>query len=315
MKKELLQLIYLFKHWKHTQDISKSKEFKAEREKAEIIRLVHSIEKGLSLEKPRLGFGVKKINTLLDYYDSYSKEFGNDTFCLLMAYDTIAEYINFHKKKEYMHNDFINICNRFYLINHIEKSNEKFGGTLPIDSPVQNIDFNTLKNFFMSRHSIRDFKAENVSNQDIYEAVKVAQLSPSACNRQAVRAYVMSSQKLCDLYGDNLEGIGGFAHNVDKFILITGKISAYRMEEYNQYIVSASVFATYLMLALHAKNIGSCIIQRPLQYSKQWQFMQRKCNIPADEQLVLMLAVGIVQDKYSAPISKRFPTENILKYI
>lgn len=314
MKKELLQLIHIFQNWRRTYHITCATEFKQERENAEIIRLVHSIEKGLSLENPRLGFGVKKINELFDRCEAYCKIFGNNGFCLKMAYDAIAEYITFHQKKDYIHEDFTKICHRFEAFPY-QYSKEKHGGTLYIDITEGVLSFEQLSDFLTSRHSVRDFSDESISDEELYEAVRLAQTAPSACNRQAVRAYVLSSENLRLLYKDNMAGIGGFAEAADKFILITGKVSAYRMSEYNQYIVSASIFASYLMLALHAKNIGSCIVQRPLQYSKQWKSMLQKYSIPEDEQLVLMLAIGKNKESYTVPVSKRYPTEDILKIL
>ena len=172
-----------------------------------------------------------------------------------------------------------------------------------------------MERFFASRHSIRDFEEKEVSNDTIYRAVQAAQMAPSACNRQAVRAYVLSPEKLCQLYGGDLEGIGGFAQNASKFILITGQLSAYQPGEYNQYIVSASIFGTYLMQALLTQNIGSCIVQRPLYFSKQWEKIANEIGIPADERLVFMMAIGYMKPVCAVPVSKRFPTEQILKFI
>lgn len=315
MKKELLQIANLLRHWKRTRYIARDPKFRQERETAEIIRLVHSLEKGLSLENPRLGFGVKKIHSLLDRCESYVKAFGDGADCLLMAYDAVAEYIAFHRQKGYAHEEFTEICGRFEALSWGGPHDGKYGGTLRVDGAARQLTFEQLCEFFASRHSVRDFKEESVSEEELYEAVRAAQLAPSACNRQAVRAYVLPSAKVSRLYGGSMEGIGGFAQDADKFILITGKVSAYRMSEYDQHVVSAGIFAAYLTLALHAKNIGSCIVQRPLQYSKQWQRMSRECGIPEDEQLVLMIAIGRSKDQYTAPVSKRFSTETILKMV
>ncbi len=312
MKRKCKQLMGLFKNWNHTQSILKAEKFAEERKKADIIRLVHSIEKGLCLENPHLGFGVQKINTLLDYCDEYIAAFGKESICLMMVQDALEEYIEFHKDKNFDHPDFIAICKRFDVFSNTS-TEEKYGGTLLIKTN-SSISFDELEYFFSTRHSIRDFQPTDVPKESLLKAIKAAQLAPSACNRQAVRTHIMSSKKLCALYGNKMDGIGGFAENANKFILITGKVSAYQAGEYNQHIVSASIFATYLVLSLQALQIGSCIIQRPLYYSKQWETIVRTCNIPEDEQLVLMIAIGNMKPSYRVPVSKRFSVEEITTF-
>ncbi len=311
MKRTLLQLAGQFRHWRRTRRIARDPQFRKERDTAEIIRLVHALEKGLSLENPRLGFGVKKIDALLSRCDVFAAAFGNQEFCLLMAYDALDEYIAFHKAKGYAHADFDRICARFAGLTWGAGHEGKYGGTVAVETENQ-LAPEQLTAFFASRHSVRDFTGEPISDAELFAAVEAAQLAPSACNRQAVRAYVLSPEKLTQLYGGNMDGIGGFAQDADKFILITGKVSAYRMGEFDQHIVSAGIFTAYLTLALHARGIGSCIVQRPLQYTGQWESIRQACKIPGDEQLVLMMAVGKCKAAYTAPLSKRFPPETVL---
>lgn len=63
----------------------------------EIIRNVHSIEKGLSLEKPRKFFGYKKIMDMFELLDSYVKCDFYEEEVVYMALDAVKEYLEFHK--------------------------------------------------------------------------------------------------------------------------------------------------------------------------------------------------------------------------
>jgi hypothetical protein len=113
--------------------------------------------------------------------------------------------------------------------------------------------------------------------------------------------------------GKALEGIGGFANDVDKFLLVTGKKSAYRGSEKNQFIVSASIFAAYLSLTLHAHKIANCIIQRPLSPSNGWDKICDKYNIPRDEQLVVLIGIGGYKETSTVPISKRYGLNEVYR--
>ena len=52
-----------------------------------------------------------------------------------------------------------------------------------------------------------------------------------------------------------MSAVGGFAEKVDKFIIITGKVSEYRDDEQFQYAISASIFAGYLSITLQTEGI------------------------------------------------------------
>ncbi len=142
----------------------------------------------------------------------------------------------------------------------------------------------------------------------------MAKSAPSACNRQAVRAYVLGRMRTKEIAKEMPE-IGGFANNVDRFIIITGKTSAYRYDEDYQFVVSASIYAGYLSLTLHACGLGSCIIQRALTYNRKWKSMQLKYHVPEDEQIVCLIAVGNLKDETVVPISHRICNDETFVFI
>lgn len=314
MMYSLKQLVFCCLEWRRMKKISQSKNYSKERQKSRIIRLVHSIEKGMCLEEPRLGFGIAKLNKLFDECESFKEKYGAEDFCLQMVYGAVRDYLTFHESHDYSNGDIAMISEKLdRLQKYITPPSIKVGGyQRVVTGSIEEASFSKI---LLNRHSIRDFETTPVVNSDIIAAISAAQMCPSACNRQAYRAYVLSSDKLLELYNNNLSGIGGFAGSADKFILITGKISYYDFSEYNQFIVSSSIFASYLSLTLLDKNIGSCIIQRPLRCSKQNKKIMRYCHIPEDEQIVLMLAIGYLKKEYNAPISGRFPVDEIVKFV
>lgn len=56
-------------------------EYKSRRLEGEIIRNTHSIEKGLSLESVRMGFGYKKIQEAFQQIDCYVQKGGKCQCC------------------------------------------------------------------------------------------------------------------------------------------------------------------------------------------------------------------------------------------
>lgn len=290
--------------------------FQKNRLEASIIRLVHSIEKGLCITSPRLGYGYKKIEKLALLVDEYMKEPAPDLLSVYMASGALKAYCDFHDSKGFASPQYAKTKELYRKINSYCDSLSnitEYGGIKRVLLSELNYDIKEIEKFFRTRHSVREFEKTPVDIEKIKKAITLAQCAPSACNRQAVRVYVINSKKYLNDFNTNLAGIGGFAEDIDKFILITGKLSSYDEFEYNQYIVSAGIFVGYLSLTLHAYQIGSCIIQRSLRNTEQWTEFCKKNSIPEDEQLVCMIGIGNMKECTTVPISYRYPLNKIFR--
>ena len=218
---------------------------------------------------------MEQIEQLIDSKSVYQQE------ARLMALDSLKAYLEFHRTNEYSDS----FCEQLeaFVGKYFDERHASYGGVIEVKK--SDLKFNTeeIESFFRSRHSVRDFSKTPVDTDSLNNALHLAQTAPSACNRQGVRAYVISHEKSLDM-AKQLVGIGGFAESVDRFILITGKTSAYRFYEINQFIVSASIYIGYLSLTLHLYGIGACIVQRPVVWTKMWEKMKKSYCIPEDEQ-------------------------------
>jgi len=307
-----------YKHYKHVKEVCNGEEYSLNRLESDIIVLVHSIEKGLSIDNPRKGFGIAKIKKLLQLMNKFVEEKTAKEECILMAISALKEYFEFEdgikvdsqEYNENKNNYLLFLNNNNIALKDIDPS---YGGTILINHQIKYNEA-ALLDILNNRHSIRDFKDEPVSINSIKSAIEEAQHAPSACNRQAVRVYIICGKQKEKLYGW-LSGVGGFEKSTDKYLLITGKISAYNMMEFNQFIVSASIFAAYLTLTLQAKNIGACVIQRPLLYDDSWSNIAKEFDIPLDEQIVCAVGVGMLKDSYKVPRSHRYNIDKIMRVI
>ena len=289
---------------------------KKARTASRIVRFVHSIEKGLSIENPRPEFGYEKILILYNYINEYLKMDNIDKTCVYMAADALSAYCDYHDAMNLTSPKLEHIKSIALEISKIKQDDGidgVFGGVLTIRK--DDMHFESVENLFKTRHSIRHFKKGVISKEILEKAIELAQMAPSACNRQAVRAYAIDSKKFIESYSENLQGVGGFADDCDKFILVTGKISAYEEPEYKQFIVSAGIFVGYLTLALHGLNLGACVIQRSLRPNASWTQFCNDNDIPLDEQLICLVAVGQLNEEMKVPVSKRFDVDKILRYI
>ena len=137
-----------------------------------------------------------------------------------------------------------------------------------------------IERIIKDRHSIRAFEKTIVSDVDIKAAIELAMHCPSACNRQSYRVHIIDHRDFHILEGW-LDGVGGFANDLDKMLLITGKISDYRPSEQLQYIVTPAVFAGYLTITLQVYGIGCCFIQRSLLPNRKFAKLSIKKRHPS----------------------------------
>jgi nitroreductase len=282
---------------------------------AVLIRNTHSIEKGLSIENPRLGFGKNKISNIkksILELAIYKTTFYDEV--IAMGLHALSDYYNYHIENNYTDKYIEDLG--FFIRNYDSLSIEaKSGGVIELSKKELSFNIPDIEKFLLSRHSIRDFSPTPVDNNLLHKAIILAQSAPSACNRQGVRAYVIGdSQKPRMIKW--LEGIGEFYNNDGiSYILITAKRGMYNLLEINQYIVSASIFSGFLALTLHLYGLGACIIQREVVWSKEWNSIRKEWDIPFDEQSVCVICTGSMKEKMKIPVSHRFQNTEIVKFL
>jgi len=302
-------------HWREMRKYSQKKT--AEWYKNRILKSSHSIERGLSLSNCRCGFGAEKIKALIGFCEKYSTFKEMDEYVVRIAVDVLKAYFSFNQKLGY--SDAALEQNQVLMNTFLQKiewmvDEESFGGVQEYIPAQISVSYSELENCIQTRHSIRQFKQVSVNPEELKEAIHLALKAPSACNRQATKVYILNKDKF-SILSDFLAGTRGFLEEVDKILIVTGKLSAYEIGEKYQYIVSPSIFVGYLTLTLHAKGLGACVLQRDLMKTKKWKMLANKIGAQEDEQLVCMLAVGVPNDKILVPVSKRLPYEDVVKEV
>ena len=171
-----------------------------------------------------------------------------------------------------------------------------------------NIYYDLIEKLFSTRHSIRDFSDKPVSREILLQAVQLALRAPSACNRQPSKVYVLDGKRREELGHENL-------YHADKYLVVTGEINAFGPMEYGDWVVSSTIFATYLVLALHALGIGSCMMKKDLHFGSQYNdFLRKTCHIPGNEKIVLEIPVGYCKDSFAVAYSNRKNARDVLVF-
>lgn len=290
------------KHLKYSFEDTKCNS--VEQYRASIIRLYHTIEKGLSYSDYRPGFGKDNIDKLIVTLEQYSKKYDIKECFYETALDCLYKYIK--KNLEFGVSDAI-LESR---IKSIPGNLNGLGGTIEIASITQE-ELKTLnyENFIKSRHSIRHFGSEAVDVELLREAIQIAQYTPSACNRQGWVIRIVESKDAIDTILENQNGNRGFGHEIDKLVMITCDVRAFQKNrELFQPYIDGGMYAQSVLNALYYKGIGAIPLSASLAGSQEKK-IRKKVGINKSEVFILFIGVGTYPDSCKTTRSERMPVD------
>jgi len=239
----------------------------------------HSIEKGLSLKKPKYLFGKKKIDYLIKNLDTNKKFCSTST--LEMAYGALNEYLELNKK----FNDPIilklkNFLNKKSLV-------KKKGGTI-----ISNFN----KNFF-KRRSSRIYQNKIVNKKKIEKIINFAKKAPSQCNRQSSKVHIFQNTKLIKKILAIQGGANSFTDQIKNIFIVTSDINAWGGPgERNQLYIDGSLFAMNLLNSCNYNGIISCPLNLGISNFKEFK-IKKLGNIPLNERLIMIISFGYSEKK------------------
>lgn len=281
---------------------------------ARMLRQTHTIEKGMSIANPRVGFGVAKITELMNMIDRYmSLSYDMNSTGLLNAISAMSSYKDFQKKLGYNNEElFARIAKYEKLIPDYPESGIK---KIPFDDLMAQANGN-FESFMLSRHSIRQFADTDVDLDKIRSAIQLAKHAPTACNRQGYKVYLYDSKEKTDALGEVIAGNTGFQGDVKRYLIITGLVSSfYDSFERNQVYVEAGIFTMALVEALHYYGIANCVLQNGEHRKKQNAFRSICPEIGKDEKIIAFLAIGNYRDEVTYAVSNRKRLKEIFEVV
>lgn len=277
-----------------------------------IIAHYHVIEKGLSYENIRLGFGQSIVVNLIKLLKEYSeKKYDLSNKQYNIAVSVIAKYIELHDDNNY---DISQIKEKFKTIKRTNLQIE--GGTLELSREnIFNECRGDFKKLVFSRHSVRDFTTENVEISLIKEAITLAQRSPSVCNRQTSRVYVVSDSEKIKKHLSYQNGNRGFGHKINKLLIVTSDLRYFEGGyERNQNFVDAGIFSMSLLYAIHYVGLGAITLNWCVEKEKDEEY-RKFAKINSSENIILMIGIGHIPESITVPFSARRDVEEIITYI
>lgn len=165
--------------------------------------------------------------------------------------------------------------------------------------------------FFFSRYSLREFRAEAVSDTVIKRALKMALKTPSVCNRQPWAVYHTADQAVKETALSFQSGNKPFGANIPNLLIVATDLKAFFAgNEHYQHWIDGGLFSMSIMYALHSIGVGSCALNWS-QDPKIDKKIRKKLNISPSHTIIMMIAAGYPDDVNMVCASSRKPLEDV----
>ncbi|SCZ71986.1 Nitroreductase [Epibacterium ulvae] len=266
-----------------------------------LLQKAHSIEKGLSMPERRSFFGLKALSELEKLITAYEdRGLSEDHVSILMARGAIQAYFEAHSGQDAPANiaGFERLASKGAAPEDV--------GTIALTREGQiKAAHGDLESVMRSRRSTRMFAPGAVDADLIRDVIEMAGTTPSVCNRQSARVYVVRDQALKEQLSTLQGGSSGFGKDIDTLLIVTSDMSNFRdSRERNQGFVDGGMFSMSLLLALHAKGLGTI----PLNWSagrSQNKKLLNLLNIPDTDLVIMMIGIGQMPEHFEVAASPR----------
>lgn len=283
--------------------------------RARMIFHAHAIEKGLSRDNIRPGFGRIAMPGLAREMNSWI-EAGhdlNDAFFQSSA-AVANSYFEYHANRSHDVTEYSTLFSP-RAMELIDNAELREGGVLAAqlerELPPNEKAEQDFLDVIYQRRSVRQFTKEKVREEDIARAVQIAMQSPSVCNRQGVRVHQFDDPALIKSLVDIQGGFAGYKMP-PKLLLVSSDLDAMLFpEERNQPYVDGGLFMMSLLLGLTHVGLGSCSLNTAMGVKRDAE-IRKIIDIPDSEVFISFVAVGHYDQDVLVPRSKRTGLDGVL---
>lgn len=272
---------------------------------AKITERYHGIEKGLALPAPRPGHGAGVLEPLIRLVKRYIDSYGEDELTSA-AIGAMSAYYDFNA--QYLEPDKVPFGPQITELVRDYRSNPSgvSGVTTICRADVHAAVSGVGPEFFSSRHSVRVYSSEPVTDEEIEFAVTAARSAPAVCNRQfgTVRTWrdTPTIERLLAIQG----GTRGFGDNVPALALVTVSLRSYwSPAERHQGWIDGGLFSMNFMLGLHAQGLGAVALNWSKVPASDRALRQALPDLGEDEAIIMFVGFGHLPERAHVAASPR----------
>lgn len=281
---------------------------------SELLFQFHKIEKGLVMPGPKRFFGQDPARAVINLLNTWDlKALPVDDPVYLGALETLHAYMNRLQSESLDKDDRVLSHVQSFLIKHPTRTR-----LLATPHLLASINPDIVSNVHQFdelvsvRKSVRSFTSAKVPREIIKHAVSLAQLSPSACNRQPCRIYLITEDIKKNALLALQNGNKGFGHLIPALAVITSDSSAFfDASERHEPYVDGGLFSMTLMYALSAQGLATCCLNWCVSPSNDIA-LRNILPLVDSEVVIMLMAIGYPEPDVLVPRSARKSTENVL---
>lgn len=269
----------------------------------------HVIEKCLAMPNFEPGHGKERVEVVVGDLFKY-RELGFDLQHpqYITAMQAVQEYDEVHKQLGYplpigLQSDIDRLFDGMNIPEHHQPHVTRENFFAHLKGPFED--------FARSRHSVRAYSDKNISDETVNAVVDLARTTPTSCNRQPNKTYVVGDkEKIMQII--TWQGGGrGFAENANKLFVVTTAVEAFGNGEYNEAFKVGGMHAMNLLYALHAYQIGACALNWKGE-KKTDDKLRALLYIPDNEEIIIVIAAGYPPEEFTYVTSRRNNIEESL---
>lgn len=164
----------------------------------------------------------------------------------------------------------------------------------------------------LSRRSTRNFQSRRVDMAIIEKAAALAQLSPSACNRQPWRLHLYQDKNAIAQMLKLQNGNRGFGHTIPMLAVVCCDMGAFfDATERNEPALDGGLFLMSFLLALQSMGLATCCLNWCVDPRRD-QLGHQVGAIPDNEKILTFLAIGYAAQDTVVPLSARRPLSDLI---
>lgn len=272
----------------------------------------HVVEKGLTMPDTRLGFGSGVVMELISMVNMYiNKGYNLKSLEFVHSVNVLKEYVEFHHHRDFrLDSDIVKKIDE--IVNRIDGYTTS--KQLEFDRDVYfAYSESSFDKFSLSRYSCRNYTAEEIPLEIVQKCIRLALKSPTSCNRQVNRIYVVRDPAVKEKVLKLQYGNRGFGHLASTVFVVTADISVFQgPSDRNESYINTGMFAMSLMYALHRYRIGACPLNWSVYPEKDLQ-LRKVLGIPGHERVGLVISAGYLPDKVRIASSPRLDISEVIK--
>ena len=287
----------------------------SERVRGTMVYYIHRIEKGLSHQHFRDGFGKSAFSELKAVMEQWRKHsYPVDDVTYQAAQNVIRAYVRKHHAIGKPVPQFVSEWFPTEVAS-ADKSCDSVAeaGTKTVRAADKrnnaSLDYATL---FAGRTSVREYEETAVDREKLHNAVAIAMKTPSVCNRQAYRILFIHNPKFIERALTSQGGWRGYSMPPVLALISVDVRSFVSVEERNEPYIDGGLFAMSFLTALEHESLAACPLNTMMR-ANQEQEIRKLLGVPDYEVLIAFVAIGNFPESIESPVSFRYQPEFITR--